>query len=109
MAVSISNWTWTINIKFTEVAIIMGHITMIHKHYNISLFSQSIMVIIMDHFTIFTNIMVIIMDPLTWLNKMKDKNQRLLRWALALQTYTFEVKYRKGSQNGNADGLSRFC
>ena len=48
-------------------------------------------------------------NPLTWLNKMKDKNQRLLRWALALQTYTFEVKYRKGSQNGNADGLSRFC
>ena len=48
-------------------------------------------------------------NPLTWVNKMKDKNQRLLRWALALQTYTFEVKYRKGSQNGNADGLSRFC
>lgn len=48
-------------------------------------------------------------NPLTWLNKMKDKNQRLLRWALALQTYTFEVKYRKGSQNGNADGLSNFC
>jgi hypothetical protein len=40
---------------------------------------------------------------------MKDKNQRLLRWALALKTYTFEVKYRKGSQNGNADGLSNFC
>jgi hypothetical protein len=89
------------------VAIIMGHITMIHKHYNISLFSQSIMVIIMDHellaivwavgslsyyldgrkFIIETD-----HNPLTWLNKMKDKNQRLLRWALALQTYTFEVK-----------------
>lgn len=46
-------------------------------------------------------------NPLTWLNKMKDKNQRLLRWSLALQPYSFSLKYRKGKQNANADGLSR--
>ena len=32
---------------------------------------------------------------------------RLSRWAVALQEYDFEIKYRKGSDNGNADALSR--
>lgn len=45
--------------------------------------------------------------PLTWLQNMSAKNGRLLRWSLALQRYNFEVKYRKGKLNGNADGLSR--
>lgn len=46
-------------------------------------------------------------NPLVWLNRMKDKNQRLLRWALALQPYQITVQYRKGQLNKNADGLSR--
>ena len=29
-----------------------------------------------------------------------------MRWAMALQTYNFNVEYRKGAQNANADGLS---
>jgi len=32
---------------------------------------------------------------------------RVLRWALLLSAYNFELKYREGSKNGNADGLSR--
>ena len=40
--------------------------------------------------------------------KTSDKlNGRLMRWAMALQTYNFNVEYRKGAQNSNADGLSR--
>ena len=31
----------------------------------------------------------------------------LCRWALALQDYDFIIRYRKGSQNSNADALSR--
>jgi exonuclease III len=32
---------------------------------------------------------------------------RLLRWRLALQEFEFDVHHRKGTKNGNADGLSR--
>lgn len=45
--------------------------------------------------------------PLTWLQSMSSKNGRLLRWSLALQQYTFDIHYKKGRLNGNADGLSR--
>ncbi|CAC5378928.1 unnamed protein product [Mytilus coruscus] len=45
--------------------------------------------------------------PLVWLNKMNYRNHRLLRWSLVLQPYTFGIKYRKGKQNANANGLSR--
>ena len=46
-------------------------------------------------------------NPLTWLTKMKDKNQRLLRWTLLLQQYDFKINYRSGASNKNADGMSR--
>lgn len=45
--------------------------------------------------------------PLTWLQQMSSRNARLLRWSIALQPYTFDVRYRKGKENGNAYGLSR--
>ena len=32
---------------------------------------------------------------------------RVLRWALLLAGYNYELKYRDGPSNGNADGLSR--
>jgi hypothetical protein len=46
-------------------------------------------------------------DLLTWLYRMKEKNQRLIRWSLTLQQYDFEIKYRRGDKNANADALSR--
>ncbi|XP_064490382.1 uncharacterized protein LOC135401724 [Ornithodoros turicata] len=45
--------------------------------------------------------------PLKWLQNLSHKNGRLLRWSLALQQYNFEIRYKKGCLNGNADGLSR--
>ena len=45
--------------------------------------------------------------PLTWLERVKDKNQKLLRWSLVLQQYNFTLRHRPGNQNGNADALSR--
>ena len=34
-------------------------------------------------------------------------NWRLAGWALFLQEFNFVIRYRPGSQNGNADGMSR--
>ena len=46
-------------------------------------------------------------NPLIWLQSVRDKNMRLMRWSLLLQDKGLVIKHRKGSQNGNADGLSR--
>ena len=44
--------------------------------------------------------------PLQWLSAQKMEGM-LCRWALALQEYDYEVVYRKGAANINADALSR--
>ena len=46
-------------------------------------------------------------QPLTWLNRMKNTNARLIRWSLAIQPYDYTLTHRRGVANGNADGLSR--
>ncbi|XP_071057611.1 uncharacterized protein [Onthophagus taurus] len=46
--------------------------------------------------------------PLTWLKQMSNKNARLLRWALSLQTLDFTVVYKPGKMCGNVDSLSRY-
>ena len=43
----------------------------------------------------------------TFLATAQHQNNRLARWALKLQPYTFSVRYRKGSLHLNADALSR--
>lgn len=45
--------------------------------------------------------------PLTWLFSIKEPNSKLVRWRLRLQEYDYEIKYKKGVLNGNADALSR--
>ena len=44
--------------------------------------------------------------PLQWLSAQKMEGL-LCRWALSMQEYTFTIQYRSGSQNANADALSR--
>ncbi|XP_078243510.1 uncharacterized protein LOC144587340 [Pogona vitticeps] len=46
-------------------------------------------------------------SPLQWLKTMKTHNSKLMRWALNLQDYDFEVKVVRGSVNCVADALSR--
>ena len=46
-------------------------------------------------------------NPLAFLSKMKEKNQKLLRWSLILQEYDIEIRHIKGSDNVIADMLSR--
>ncbi|XP_078250227.1 uncharacterized protein LOC144589461 [Pogona vitticeps] len=46
-------------------------------------------------------------SPLQWLKTMKTHNSKLMRWALNLQDYDFEVKVVRGSVNCVADALSK--
>jgi hypothetical protein len=46
--------------------------------------------------------------PLEHMDSFKAHNGRVARWKMALADYNFDVVTRPGTQNGNADGLSRF-
>ncbi|XP_078235026.1 uncharacterized protein LOC144583991 [Pogona vitticeps] len=46
-------------------------------------------------------------SPLQWLKTMKTHNSKLMRWALNLQDFDFEVKVVRGAMNCVADALSR--
>lgn len=45
--------------------------------------------------------------PLQWLFSLKEPNSKLIRWRLKLEEYDYEIIYKKGSLNKNADALSR--
>lgn len=45
--------------------------------------------------------------PLTWLMSLKEPNSKLVRWRLKLEEYDYEIVYKKGTLNRNADALSR--
>jgi hypothetical protein len=45
--------------------------------------------------------------PLQWLFNLKEPNSRLVRWRLKLEEYDYEILYKKGKHNTNADALSR--
>ena len=46
-------------------------------------------------------------NPLTFLHRLKNKNQRLLQWSILLQQYTLDIQHIKGQENVIADTLSR--
>ena len=46
-------------------------------------------------------------QPLVYLNQCKVTNSRIMRWALFLQNYRFQIRAIKGSENVAADYLSR--
>lgn len=54
-------------------------------------------------FTIFTD-----HKALEHIQSCKDSTGQLFRWSLFLQDFDFEIKYRPGRHNQNADVLSRF-
>lgn len=45
--------------------------------------------------------------PLQWLFSMKDPSSKLLRWRLKMEEYDYNIVYKKGALNTNADALSR--
>jgi hypothetical protein len=46
-------------------------------------------------------------QPLVYLDQCKVSNSRIMRWALFLQNYRFQIRARKGSDNVADDSLSR--
>jgi transposase InsO family protein len=46
-------------------------------------------------------------NPLTFIDKVRCKNQRLLRWSLMLQEFNIEIRHIRGKDNIIADALSR--
>ncbi|KAL7289968.1 hypothetical protein TKK_0015701 [Trichogramma kaykai] len=54
------------------------------------------------HFVVITD-----HQSLRWLSKIDNPSGRLARWAIQLNQWDFEVKYRKGTENRVADALSR--
>jgi len=46
-------------------------------------------------------------QPLKWLHSVKDPTSRLARWRFKLAEYEYEVVYKAGKININADALSR--
>ena len=46
-------------------------------------------------------------NPLVYLNNTKNKSSRVCRWRLQLSEYKYEIEYKKGVLNTNADALSR--
>ena len=46
-------------------------------------------------------------NPLTFIHKMENKNQGLLRWSLLLQKYNLDIRHIKEKDNIIPDALSR--
>ncbi|CAC5365734.1 unnamed protein product [Mytilus coruscus] len=55
-----------------------------------------------SHFKIYTD-----HQALNWLSSIKQSTGRLARWSVLLQGYDYEICFRGGSKNTNADCLSR--
>lgn len=66
------------------------------QHFDVYLYTSAHPVVVFtDH------------NPLTFVNKMRNKNQRLMRWSLELQEHNIVIKHIKGRENIIADALSR--
>lgn len=65
------------------------------QHFEVYLSSGNTIVVYTDH------------NPLTFLARMSNSNQRLMRWALIVQEFDLDIRYKKGAENVIADALSR--
>ncbi|KAL2099579.1 hypothetical protein ACEWY4_003973 [Coilia grayii] len=66
------------------------------QHFEVYVGSSSVPV------TVFTD-----HNPLIFLSRMKNTNQRIMRWSLYLQGFNLDLRYKRGADNILADTLSR--
>ena len=61
------------------------------------------------HTYLYGNVTTVITDhsPLVYIKNNTKLTGRVARWAILLQNYDYDVIYKKGSENTNADALSR--
>ena len=78
-----------------------------YLHAKFGAFVQRVTIFSLSHLTTFKIKVYTDHNPLTFLKTMKNKNQRLVRWSLALQEYNLEIQHIPGSENVVADALSR--
>jgi hypothetical protein len=45
--------------------------------------------------------------PLTWITSVKDPGSMLLMWRIHHEEYDYEIVYKQGARNANANALSR--
>ena len=73
----------------------------------------SLLILALQHFEVYltssSSPIVVFSDhnPLTFIHKMKNKNQWLLRWSLLLQEYNLDIRHIRGKDNIIPDALSR--
>ena len=95
----------------SPVAYYSKQLSPVEKNYMVTELECLAVVRAIDHFAIhllgrdFT--LVTDHHALAALRSSGKLNGHLLRWALALQLYSFKVKFRPGKDHSNADGLSR--
>ncbi len=74
---------------------------------------EALSLIALQHFEVYvgsTNLPIVVFtdhNPLTFLPRMYNQNQRLMRWALVVQNYDLEIRHKRGQENVVADALSR--
>ena len=95
---------------------LMQYIKLVKKSWLIMKDSWSkclALLLALQHFDVYLNTTVLPVlvytdhNPLTFVNKLKEKNQRLLRWSLTLQEYDLDIRHVRGKDNVIADALSR--
>ena len=86
-----------------------------NKHKNYSTVEKECLSLILalQHFEVYltssSSTIVVFSDhnPLTFIHKMKNNNQMLLRWSLLLQEYNLDIRHIRGKDNIIPDALSR--
>ena len=69
------------------------------------------LILSLQHFSVYVSSVPVVVftdhNPLTFLSSLQCPNQRLIHWALMLQSYNLDIRHIKGRDNVVVDALSR--